>query len=253
MRRSRLKRTGTPWFSILTLRVTRRYPRWKARDLVDADAFLITHGHFDHCVDLPQFCPSLNKKAYGPAEVTRNLQSKHGMSGDLLVETTLGEKIEIGPFSVTPLSAEHISFDLPIILSTAGNILSKGFMRRWPNLKRNLDDHRKFPMGRCVAWLVEHNGKRLLHLGSLALDENEAYPQGVDVLSLPLQGHSRVQEIAAEIAAKLKPKAVYAHHFDDAFPPISQAIPTEPFVKQVRQNSPGMQTLVPTYREPIEF
>jgi L-ascorbate metabolism protein UlaG (beta-lactamase superfamily) len=104
-----------------------------------------------------------------------------------------------------------------------------------------------------VGWLIEHEGLRLFHMGSLALHPEETYPKGMDVLSLPLQGHTRIHEMAVEMVEELAPKKVFVQHFDDGFPPVSQQVPTGPFVEIMNRKHPEIEVMVPDYGEPIKI
>ena len=51
----------------------------------------------------------------------------------------------------------------------------------------------------------------------------------IDYFLAPLQGHSSIQEIAAQITTIIQPKVVIPHHFDDFYPPLSQNISVDIF------------------------
>ncbi len=72
-------------------------------------------------------------------------------------------------------------------------------------------------------------------MGSLNLSADVEYPTGADMLILPFQGRSDLEEYGLSIVRRLKPKKVYLDHYDDSFPPISDEISTKKFEKILRE------------------
>ena len=74
----------------------------------------------------------------------------------------------------------------------------------------------------------------------------------MDLLSLPLQGHTRIHELALRLVGTLTPKQVLPQHFDDGFPPVSQEAPTGPFLRLMSRIHPKVEVLVPDYGKPVQ-
>lgn len=91
----------------------------------------------------------------------------------------------------------------------------------------------------------------MLHMGSLNLDSSEKYPAGPDLLTLPFQGRSDLNSYAFQFIERLKPKALYLHHFDDAFPPVSSAVYTASFIEKVTREYPELPVIVPAFKEAV--
>jgi L-ascorbate metabolism protein UlaG (beta-lactamase superfamily) len=220
-------------------------PKLKVSDIANVSSILVTHGHFDHAADIPFFSKKLDARIYLPAEVYENLKENPEIRKEAFLAPCFFEPIKLGDLKATMYRARHIKFDRALVIKT---------------LLRSLLSPKKFfqiskknsPMGRCVGWLIERDGFRLFHIGSLALDPSETYPKGMDVLSLPLQGHTLIYEMAVEIIEELVPKRVFVQHFDDGFPPISQQIPTEPFVDIMNRSHPEIDVMVPEYGVPVD-
>ena len=219
-------------------------PQLQVDDIAHVSAILITHGHLDHVADIPFFSTRINAKIFLPQEVYEDLKERPDIRKDALVVTSIREPLSIGSLRATMYRALHIPFDKPLVIKTLfRSMLAPLKFRRL--LKQNS------PMGSCVGWLIEQDGFKLFHLGSLALHPDETYPNGMDVLSLPLQGHTRINAMAVELIEELRPKKVFVQHFDDGFPPISQQIPTEPFVELMKKKHPEIEVMIPDYGEPI--
>ncbi len=212
----------------------------KPRDIEDVSAILLTHGHFDHAADVPFFSEQIDAKIILPAQVAQNLKKFPGVRRENFHVPDLLDPVLVGSIKATMYPSRHIRFDAPLVFKT--------LLRAVMSPKRLFKIIRlNQPMGRCVGWLIEENGLRMFHLGSLGLEDDYDYPTGIDVFSLPLQGHSRIYDKAVEMIDRLKPRGVFIHHFDDAFPPISQQIPTAPFVALLERTYPELRVIVPEY------
>ena len=71
------------------------------------------------------------------------------------------------------------------------------------------------------------------------------YPIGADLLILPLQGRSDIADYALSFVDRLMPKMILLDHFDDAFPPISSAVDTAPFVALMAKRHPHIPVISP--------
>lgn len=220
-------------------------------DIEDVAAILVTHGHFDHVADLQSISAQLKKEIHAPEKVARNLSSRLSVPVELLHYADYEKATNLQNFSIKAFKAEHVKFDLPLIGSTLLNLLRNLNRENLTMLKRNLADHFRMPMGQCVGWFIEVDGKSMLHFGSLAFDALTTYPESVDVLSLPFQGNSEVDILALAAVDKMKPRAVLLHHFDNAFPPISSAVATDIFVGLMKQKHSDIPVYIPEYRIPI--
>lgn len=88
--------------------------------------------------------------------------------------------------------------------------------------------------GRNTAFLVEMDGLRLAHLGDLGhplTAEQVAALKGVDILFLPVGGHSTISpEEAARLVGQLRPRLVIPMHYATGVCP-SSLCGVEPFLK----------------------
>ena len=226
-------------------------PLLQADDFRQAAAILITHGHFDHTADVPRFAAETGLPIVVHSKSLEMLQSKGDYAPEQLRAVAYGDRRSFGSIQAEALAARHISFDVPLIGQTIGHLFSSKLEGKASRLFAMIGEHMRHPVGACIAWHLSDATQSLLHFGSLALDPAREYPSGVDVLSIPLQGNSKVHDIAFDVVRRLRPKAVYIHHFDDAFPPLSQQIPTQPLVQRLQRELPDIRVIVPPYREAV--
>jgi L-ascorbate metabolism protein UlaG (beta-lactamase superfamily) len=100
---------------------------------------------------------------------------------------------------------------------------------------------KEYPVGQVLSWQFEFEGQVLQHFGSAGstpqemerLSENK-----IDILFVPLQGHTRICDIALKYVQALQPRMVIPHHQDDFFPPISTYVDIRPFIKGVKRTCP---------------
>jgi len=233
-----------------------------AEELQPAQHVLVTHGHFDHAVSVPETIAAETKAVYLSQSPQKALQSA-GVPVSLLVPVQPGDMLDFSTTSgaletkgppvevqdaksnarVAVLRGKHIRFDLKLVVSTSFNLK---VLQHRVNIQRILRDHKLFrEHDETLVFVVFHVDKTIVVLGSLALDDAEAYPESCDLLVLPFQGHTRLEAKALAIIERLKPKAIMLDHFDDAFPPVSRHIETSGLVQAVAEQYPHVKTIVP--------
>ncbi len=223
-------------------------PKMVEEDLADADFFLACHGHFDHVFDIPGLLAKRPVTVYGPKEVVNNLIDEFKVEESLLEILSSGDKVAEGELNIEVFDAEHVRFDRALVLSTLAGFFTRRFPGKWRLFARHMRENRRCPVGRCLTYLIQADNQRILHLSSLAISVQETYPEGVELLTLPMQGHSRLDLKGMEIVERIKPKAVYLHHTDDAFPPISRKTDTGPFKQAIQAKYPEIRVIEPEYR-----
>lgn len=219
------------------------------KELASCGDIFITHGHFDHLIDVPAVVAAGGGPVFCSEKTAKTLLRK-GVNEAAINLIGPGEQIERGPFKISAFKGKHIRFDLKLILRTL-------FNRRVIAYRRNLIPLLKgallYPKGEVLVFMIEAEGKKILHLGSLSLDNEVHYPGGADLLMIPYQGRSDLLTYTPQFLERLDPKALYLHHFDDAFPPVSSPMVVEPFIDAVKENYPQMQIAHPRVFEPVVF
>lgn len=107
--------------------------------------------------------------------------------------------------------------------------------------------------GDIVAYEINASGKKIFLMGSAGNVKNYNYPKDIDVFILPFQGISNINKYSLKIVEKILPKTVILDHFDNAYPPITQEIKTEKFIKQISEKHPEIKVIKPEFGEEIKI
>ncbi len=223
-------------------------PAPSIEELAALGDIFITHGHFDHLMHVPQVVQAGEGVVYCCNTAAESLY-REGVPESRVAVIKPGDKFEKGPFEITVYRGVHIRFDLPLIVKT---LISRRCLSNFSALRVLLKESKRYPEGEVLVYRIAAGGKSVLHMGSLNLDSSEEYPAGMDLLTLPFQGRSDLNSYALQFIERLKPKALYLHHFDDAFPPVSSPVDTAPFVKKVAREYPGLRVIVPAFKQAVE-
>jgi L-ascorbate metabolism protein UlaG (beta-lactamase superfamily) len=224
-------------------------PRPSFDELSAYGDIFITHGHFDHLVDVPQVLKIGNNSVYCSETAAKSLL-RDGVDQKRINVIKPGDYLEKGPFKISVLRGEHIKFDPPLIIKT---LFSCRTLANLSGLRKLMRKARLYPQGEVLVYLIEENGKKLLHMGSLNLSESEKYPVEIDLLTLPFQGRSDLDTYAQKFINLLKPRAIFLHHTCDSFPPVSSPVRTDNFIKLMAHYFPQIKVIKPEYRKPINI
>jgi L-ascorbate metabolism protein UlaG (beta-lactamase superfamily) len=210
-----------------------------------ASEIYLSHGHFDHAADAPQIAQQTGATAYC-SEVAAAALRRQGVADAQIVEARDGDAFDFGVYQAQCFNSAHARFDLPLVVRTLLRAVPS-----IPALAKHPPSLRHWPQGRVLAWcftLTEEDDRILLHFGSAGWTKGELSRLEAldppDVLLLPLQGHTRICEMAASVVGRIRPRIVIPHHHDDFFPPLSQSVDIAPFVEAVSELSPPVEVVV---------
>ena len=246
MQENRIKIT---WYGTASVRITAGsaqllidpfFPFPESRVKVAANAFdhcsriLVSHGHVDHISSIPALVRP-DTRIFCTNAPYRSLL-KMGVAKEHLRRIQPGDSFSAGGFQITAYKGNHIRLGAGDILKTlcSRRVLQnrKGILKKLRTITACREKHES------LCYLIEIAGKRILILGSLALDADTVYPEGADLAFFPYQGFGSLCDAAAEICERIKPKAVLLTHFDDTFPPFSSEVDTSGFRSRMKERLP---------------
>ena len=208
-------------------------------DIDDGNLIFISHGHFDHIMDIPEIVSKTGAKIYCGTGIDDKLIQK-GVKQDLIrCIKTDGEEFEFNGLMAQSFFSRHVKFDRWLLLKTLTRINLR--------LPRYLPLLREYPEGQVLSWRFKIEGKVLHHFGSAGSTSEELDRLGrqpTDILLVPLQGHTHIVEIALDYVRALQPKIVIPHHQDNFYPPISTMVNLQPFVEGVPKLVPDTEVRV---------
>ncbi len=178
----------------------------------------VTHGHFDHIVDIPEICKRNPEVRIHCTQTPFSTLMAKGVPEENLRLLTFGQSTEVNGFTIKAIHGKHAKLPqlspklfLSFIRHPArGNI---PYIIRENRVCRENDE--------TVFYKVESDGSTLFLMGSLNLWDDTEYPDGADLLILPYNGWTDNYPPALRVMERLKPKRVVLDHYDDTFPPLT--------------------------------
>jgi L-ascorbate metabolism protein UlaG (beta-lactamase superfamily) len=215
-------------------------------DVTDGDQIFLSHGHFDHVYDVPAMASRIGSAVYCSGLTADNLV-RAGLKPDQVHAVPYDNfTCNFNGYRAQAFFSRHVRFDLRLILRTLARINFRLF--RYRPLQRN------YPAGQVLSWRFIIDGFAVHHFGSAGSSEEELAKiaqQHTDLLLVPLQGHTRICDIALKYVDILQPDLVIPNHQDDFYPPISMEVDIDPFVKGVGKKCPNTEVRVMALNETI--
>ena len=214
-------------------------------DLSETDHIFVSHGHFDHILDVPAIASQSGSRVYC-CPVTAGTLRHNGLRGDQIHAVPDDNyPVALGGYRARAFFSQHVKFDRRLLVKTLARINFR--------IPRYLPLMKAYPAGQVLSWQFEIEGRVLQHFGSAgssAMELERLGRQKIDILLVPLQGHTRICDVALRYVQVLKPRMVIAHHQDDFFPPISTYVDILPFIKAVTRTCPETKIRILQINEP---
>lgn len=217
-------------------------------ELSPVDQIFISHGHFDHIRDIPQIALQNSPGIYCSTLVAEHLINKKIDSSQIVPIAHDQIMFDFQAFQAQAFFSTHIRFDLLLVLST--------LLRMNLKILNYLSLLRNYPCGQVLSWrfFIEDKIIQFFGSGGSTLSELEILRNPpIDILLVPLQGHSNICDIGLEYVRVLKPKIVIPHHFDNFFPPISQQVNIQAFIEKMHSDYPQTRVVTPRMNKAMTF
>lgn len=215
-------------------------------DISRADQIFVSHGHFDHIFDIPAIASQTGSKVYCCPVAANTLKQKGLKSDQVHGVPENNYTVALEGFRASAFFSQHVKFDRWLMVKTLARINLR--------IPRYLPLIKEYPVGQVLSWQFEIDGKVLQHFGSAGSTPQELERLGrqkIDILLVPLQGHTRICDIALGYVQALQPRLVIPHHQDDFFPPISTYVDIRPFIKNVKRTCPKTEIRIMQINETI--
>lgn len=210
----------------------------KTEDFDGFQEILITHGHFDHIVSLPEIVKRNPDVKIRCTKAPYKTLIGKGVPERNLILIRYEEKIRIGDFTINTFHGKHAL--LPgASLSRLSYILcspAKGnlpFIIRENSICKENDE--------IVFYEICCDGKKVCLMGSMNLREEIEYPTGADLLILPYNGWEDNFPPAVRVIERLRPKRVLLDHYDDSFPPVTMPLDLSPVLEKYKGRVSAME------------
>jgi len=221
------------------------------QDIADASQIFVTHGHFDHVGDVPAVMAAGKSQAYC-SETAASTLIRYGADSERVHAVNVDAfSVDFGAYRAEAFFSRHVKFDIPLVARTLWHIGPSGYRRI---SKTGISSN--YPLGQVLSWRFTVDGYSIHHFGSAGSSRQELERLAVkppDLLLVPLQGNTRICEIALEYVRVLKPRLVIPHHQDDFYPPVSTAVDIRPFVMKVYETCPDTEVRVLAMNEMIKL
>ncbi len=195
-----------------------------------ADLICISHGHFDHILDVGRLANRLGSEIICSREVAENIERRFGIGPRQIRAVTAGEVLRRGPIQLEIVKAIHIDnrvyFAQQLGIEPSEAISTEDMVRRVFNsirdqgAKEKLLAHMgKYPAGEQLNYIFRFPGNlRLYFFGSVPSPELFTIAEESQAQILVLQILRGMEEGAVEVAMRSGATVVFPSHHDPFFP-----------------------------------
>lgn len=208
------------------------------REFQDVSLILISHGHFDHAMDVPALARSTDARIHAPLKTCGVLRRQGVPPSRLAAHERLSPVCWHG-VRIRAVPSRHIVFDRLLIRRTV-RLLVRG--RTWPELLRLA---RRYPVGSNWEILLHADGYRILFSGSGGGDPAVLARLKPHCYMLPFAGRSDLTEHCLAALRRIRPHTVVLHHFDAFWPFLCVDYPVEAFRERLSREMPEIRLIVP--------
>lgn len=216
------------------------------KNIKEGGMIFLSHGHFDHMMDVPIIANSTGAKVFCSREAGKCLLEKGTKANQIHEITENGFTLRTDAMEAEAFFSQHVLFDIPLVLKTL-------WRSKW-SFHKLFKVLTEYPCGQVLSWRFKVEDHYIHFFGSAGSPASEMEmlaSKKTDILLIPLQGHSNISNIALEYVYVMQPAVVIPHHQDDFFPPMSQTVDVEDFIKGVKSECPQTEVMVMEINETV--
>lgn len=219
------------------------------RHVEHADLILISHSHFNHCMDMPYIAKKTGATVLG-TESTTNIARAHGLPDAQLLTVKGGEDYEFGAFSVKVIPSLHSAL-------SSKHYFDSGVVPRDIKAPMRLVEYVE---GNTLAYFIRFGGERIIVFCSMNYIEREIAGLDPTVALIPAaRARLEIHDYTGRLLRGLGyPPTVIATHWDVQSWPYGTAqdaayAQAQTFIEEVLQVAPRTRVTVPRHFDTIEL
>lgn len=210
----------------------------KPADFPNVSMILVSHGHFDHAMDVAELVGVSGARVHAPLKTCDLLRSQ-GVDSGVLFPNERQSSFSWAGATIRVVPSRHITFDAPLILKTLGKALRGGVLLKVLRLGK------AYPLGSNSEFLMDFAGYRVLFSGSGGGDWKALAQLKPHCFMLPFAGRSDLTDIYMRALHLIRPETVVLHHFDKFFPSFCVDYPVEEFSERLEKELPQVRLIIP--------
>jgi len=185
-----------------------------------AAAVIVSHSHYDHCLDAPSFAAQTGAFLAG-SESTAWVGRSEGLPEEQIRVFKPGDSFDVGDFSITFIESRHG----PAVL---GRIPFPGTIAETFKLPAPAT---KYKLGTTFSLHIKHPAGTMIHHGSAGNFLGMYDGLSTDVMFLGIGGRGNTQEYIRDVPEIVSPSMLIPVHFDDMFSPLDKKLGLLPRIK----------------------
>lgn len=205
-------------------------------DLAPVDEIFLTDGRFDHALDTPALARQTGAIVHAVEPVCQRLIGQ-GVSAQNLENVIPQTPKRVGSLSWQAFSSRtNQTASLPAVRQLIRNL----------QMPAHLGDLvRAWPPSEEVAYAFKIDGLSIVHFSSADWGQAEVSNLRPDLALLPVEHNPDTSAASARLAARLQPKVVIPHHWDNYFPPLSELSDLTKFETTLNTLAPQVRVYKP--------
>lgn len=214
-----------------------------------ADCILISHSHFNHCMDMPYIAKKTKAMVVG-TESTTNIARAHGVPDQQLITVKGGEDFEFGAFSVKAIPSLHSAL-------SSKHYFDSGVVCRDVKAPMRLVEYVE---GNTMAYFIRLGAHRIIVFCSMNYIEREIAGLNPTVALVPAaKARLEIHDYTGRLLRGLGlPPTVIATHWDVqswpyGAPQDAAYAQAQTFVQEVLKVSPDARVVVPRHFDIVEI